>query len=187
VNWCGDNERHKSWDLRRKSSPARKFGAPRNIPSRPHENFFSYKSYRPSKFSRSKRFQSVVIQTWKSLAATASSSALPKSRVRTRGTMANAAAGTEGIGLSAKLRNCAAPSPPKEDAGRRLKPRKTTINLPFSMKRSSRSSWILSQSPQGAGGVGHACHSQGEYLDCHTPICLKLPGAEVGVIVRYPM
>jgi len=28
---------------------------------------------------------------------------------------------------------------------------------------------------------------QGEYLDCHTPICLKLPGAEVGGTVRCPM
>jgi len=28
---------------------------------------------------------------------------------------------------------------------------------------------------------------QGEYLDCHTPICWKLPGAEVGVTVRCPM
>jgi len=28
---------------------------------------------------------------------------------------------------------------------------------------------------------------QGEYLDCHTPICLKLPGAEVGGTGRCPM
>jgi len=32
-----------------------------------------------------------------------------------------------------------------------------------------------------------ASHLQGEYLDCHTPIYLKLPGAEVGVTVRCPM